>query len=111
MKINHEDYEQTTVIGVTGDMTADDLEPLRRLCTDRTGDTTRDFVLDLTGVDFVDSQGLETLLWLQDTAGEQLGQVRLVGLDDNVQTILRVTRLDNRFDVYDDVNSALKSLR
>ncbi len=73
MKIAQEDYEQITVVSLKGDMTADELEPLRRVCNDRLGEQARDFVVDLSDVGFVDSQGLETLLWLQDSAGEHLG--------------------------------------
>ena len=111
MKIQHEDYEQITVISMKGDMIAEELEPFKRLCNDHLSESTRDFVLDMSNVGFIDSRGLEMLMWLQDAAGENLGQIRLVGLDENMTTILRITRSDTRFDLYEDINTALKSLR
>lgn len=111
MKLKHENYEQVTVISASGDMSVDELQPLRQLVTDRLEADTRDFVIDLSATEFVDSAGLEALLWLQDQVDERLGQVRLVGPQDNVRTILRITRLEHHFDAHDDVESALKSLR
>jgi anti-sigma B factor antagonist len=111
MKLKHENYDQVTVISAAGDMTVDELEPLRKLVTNRLEADTRDFVIDLSGTEFVDSAGLEAMLWLQEQVDDRLGQVRLVAPQDNVRTILRITRLEHHFDAHDDVESALKSLR
>jgi anti-sigma B factor antagonist len=111
VKLKHENYERITVISLQGDLTTDELEPLRRLVADRLLTQTRDFVLDLSQSDFVDSRGLETLLWLQEQADSHLGQVRLAGPTENVRKILHITRLENHFDIHDDLDSALKSLR
>ncbi|MBI1367433.1 MAG: anti-sigma factor antagonist [Planctomycetes bacterium] len=111
MKIAHEDYDQISVIKLNGELTADELDPLRRVVNDRLGSNVRDFVVEMSQLDFVDSRGLETLLWLQDQAGENLGQVRLVNPPENVRKILQMTRLDKCFDTHQDVDSALKSLR
>ncbi len=111
MKLKHENYDQATVISVEGDVTVDEMEPLRRLLEDRLAADTRDFVLDLSQSEFLDSKALEMLLWLQEQADENLGQVRLAGPTENVQRILHITRLGNHFDQHEDVENALKSLK
>ena len=111
MKITHENYDRITVIGIEGDLTIDELDPFRRLLDQRLGAETRDFVLDLSETEFLDSEALETMLWLQEQADERLGQVRLANPNETVQTILSITRLDKHFDTHDDVDAALKSLR
>lgn len=111
MKLKHENYDRITVISVNGDLNADELPVLHRMVEDRLADNTRDFVLDLTEMEFIDSQGLESLLWIQEQADERLGQVRLAGCTENVRTILNMTRLENHFDRHEDIESALKSLR
>jgi stage II sporulation protein AA (anti-sigma F factor antagonist) len=112
MKLNCEDYDQVSVVTVQGDLTADHTEEMRRVAGDRLDKgQARDFVIDLSEVEFVDSQALETLLWLQETCGEALGQVRLVGAQPNVSKILEITRLAARFDCHHDVDAALRSLR
>jgi anti-sigma B factor antagonist len=111
MKLKDEKYERIAVITISGELTADELEPFRRLIDKRLADDTRDFVLDVGEMGFVDSKGLETLLWLQEQAGERLGQVRLARPTDIVRTILHVTRLEHHLDAHDDVEGAMKSLR
>jgi anti-sigma B factor antagonist len=111
MKLTHEDYEHVTVMTLKGDLTADHVDKLRQLALERIDKQVRDFVLDITEVEFVDSKGLETLLWLQERCGEHLGQLRLAGATANVDKILGFTRLSPRFDRHPDVQTAVKSLR
>jgi len=111
MKIKHENYDRVTVINVSGDITTDEMEPLRDLCRKRLEADTRDFVLELSETEFADSQAMELLLWLQEQAGERLGQIRLAGPTENLRRILNLTRLEHHFDLHDDVDAALKSLR
>lgn len=111
MKLTHETYDRISVIGVSGDLTVDDMERFRQLIEEQLSGEARDFVFDLSSADFLDSAALEALLWVQDQADERLGQVRLASATENVQRILHITRLDKHFDAHEDVDGALKSLR
>jgi anti-sigma B factor antagonist len=111
MKTTYHDYEQLSVVSFDGDVIADDLEPFRHAVQERLDQQVRDFVLDLEKVDFIDSKGLEAVLWLQEAAAELLGQVRLVHVDSNVAKVLELTRLASRFECHDDVEEAIKSMR
>ena len=111
MKLTCEDHDRVSVMHVGGDVTADEIGEFRKLAQDRMKHGIRDFVLDLRDVSFIDSQGLETLLWLQEAAGENLGQVRLVALTDNVNKIFEITRLAPCFECLADVPEALESLQ
>ena len=110
MRITHEQHDQATVIRLTGDFTVDAVEPFKRIVQEQLS-RSRDFILDFGHVEFIDSRGLETLLWLQDQAAEQLGQVCLIGASENVCTVLRVTRLESRFQVHEELRGALRSMR
>ncbi len=111
MKMMFEDYDQLTVMTLQGDLTADDIGTFREIAEERLEQQIRDFVLDVAEVEFIDSQGLETLLWLQETCAEQLGQIRLAGATENACTILKLTRLASHLDCHEDIDSAIKSLR
>jgi anti-sigma B factor antagonist len=111
MKLTFEDHEQMTVMALAGDLAAEDSDRLRKVATERFEHRVRDFVLDLSALEFVDSKGLETLLWLQEQATERLGQVRLAACQQNVAKILEITRLTGRFDCHSEIESAIKSLR
>ncbi len=111
MKLSYEDHETITVLTVSGDLTADQVDAFRRSCLERFAAGIRDVVLDMEHMTFVDSAGLETLLWVIDEAGEMGGQLRIVKPDSTVRKILEVSRLDRRFDIHESIESAAKSLR
>ena len=111
MKINHQVQDRITVVTMEGDLTLDELEPLRKIVGDQLAASNYDFVVDLSLVDFVDSKGLETLIWIQEQAADRLGQVRLASLTSSVKQILRMTRLERNFESHESVDKALKSLR
>ena len=111
MNVRCEDYDHVTVIGITGEFNADTTEAFRKQITERLERKVRFFVVDLAQVTFLDSKGLEALVWVQEQCDESLGQVRLCNPDDTCRKILQVTRLDGRFDVFADVTEAVKTMR
>ena len=111
MKITFEDYDQLSVMTLRGDMTADDMGTFRKVVAQRLEQQVRDFVFEMGEVEFIDSSGLEALLWLQDKCGENLGQIRLAEPTENVSTILRMTRLAGQLACHEDIDAAIKSLR
>ncbi len=110
MKLNYEDNGPVTVLSIRGDLSVDETDRFQRETLQRLEQDVRDVVLDLEALDFIDSSGLESLLWLQDKCAELLGQVRLAACPDHIQKVLEVTRLSGRFDCHPDVGTAVKSL-
>ncbi|MCH8345130.1 MAG: STAS domain-containing protein [Planctomycetes bacterium] len=111
MKLSYEDHETITVLTISGELTIDQADGLRRSCQDRFTAGIRDVVLNMEYLTFVDSAGLEALLWIIDEASERGGQLRLVSPDETVRKILEVTRLERCFNIHDSIESAAKSLR
>lgn len=111
MKISHTDYEHISVLTISGEFGADDIEPFERVCTDRMRDKARHILLDCEHLDFVDSRGLEKWLDLQRQLGEKGGQLRLLRPDETIQTILRLTRLSPAFEFHESLEQAVRSLR
>lgn len=111
MLIKHRDQDELTVLTIQGELTADHTDRLRKVAIERMEAHIRDFVLDLSRTAFIDSKGLETLLWLQEECVDRLGQVRLAALPKNLETILRITRLAGRFETAESVEAAIGSLR
>ncbi len=66
-------------------------------------------IVDLSGIDYLDSSGLGLLLSLYREYGSAGGKLVLVA-SETVDGILDITRLDNLFDTADDVESALASV-
>ncbi len=110
MKINYEEVDQICVVTLQGDLTHESTEQLLRQSRQRVGDKTRDIVIDMSSVEFVDSIGLETLLEIQECCEEQLGQLRLAGASENIDQILRVTHLASRLICTESIEEACASL-
>ncbi len=111
MNVRYEDYEHVSVVGLTGEFVADTCDMLRKQIEQRLERKVRFFVVDLECTTTIDSKGLETLIWLQEQCDERLGQVRLCKPDETCRKILQITRLDSRFDVFQDVTEAVKTMR
>ena len=68
-------------------------------------------VLDLTKVNWIDSTGLGELIASLSSAKNKGGNMVLANLQDPVQSLLRMTNLDEIFDTYDTVEDALDKLK
>ena len=111
MNIRCEDYDHVSVLSISGELNAEATETFRKHIEERLAQKVRFFVVDLHQTTFLDSKGLEALLWLQEQCDERLGTTRLCNPDETCRKILQVTRLDGRFDVFADVAEAVKTMR
>ncbi|HYL13703.1 MAG TPA: STAS domain-containing protein [Terriglobales bacterium] len=68
-------------------------------------------VLNLGGVNYIDSGGLGTLVALYTTARNAGGAIKLAALTQRVGDLLQVTKLLTVFEVFDTVEEAVKSFR
>jgi anti-anti-sigma factor len=112
MAVKLDEYDGICVLTVLGDFSGEDVG-IARKSADETIDKRQvsDFVVDLEKSQFVDSEGLEALLWIKRRCEDLFGQFKLAAADENVKKILEVTRLSRRFEIAVDVPAALKSMR
>ena len=109
MKINTQDYNDVTVVELQGELNGDFTEVFQKTISDIIAKHGKGIVLDMTKIEFVDSEGLGQLLWVRDYCDDNCCQLRLVGLDENLTKIFEVTRLDDKFDHYGELSEAVKS--
>lgn len=64
-------------------------------------------VVDLTNVTYIDSSGLAVLIVGMQQVKEYGGKFALVGLQQDVRSILETARLDQFFSTYSHVDDAL----
>lgn len=109
MRIQWQDYNEVTVIDLRGEVDGELTDPLRSAVTEIAGNQRAGIVLDMSNVSFLDSQGLELLLWVRDYCRQNKIQLRLAGLDENCSKILEITRLQDEFDCHAELAKAVKS--
>jgi len=66
--------------------------------------------VDLSGVTYIDSSGLATLIEALQRAQTYSGKLALYGIRDNVRNIFHIARLDQVFRIFPDKVSALAAL-
>jgi anti-sigma B factor antagonist len=91
---------------VFGDESALLRETVKKLLTE-----TRQIVLNLGGVNYIDSGGLGTLVSLYTSARSSGGSVKLANLTQRVGDLLQVTKLLTVFEVFDGEAKAVQSFR
>jgi anti-sigma B factor antagonist len=71
----------------------------------------RKFLVNLAGVDYIDSSGLGELVTCFTTVRkEEDGQVKLLNLTRRVHDLLQITKLLTVFESFDNETEALKSM-
>lgn len=112
MPIKCEEYGQTCVVSLEGDLAGEACATVRKEIEGRIdGKQIASFVMDMEKCPFIDSEGLETLLWAKRRCDDLFGQFKVSGLDDNCRKILEMTRLEHRFDCHGAVEEAMRSIR
>ncbi len=92
------------VVTICGDVDLRSAPQLRRqlLSAPRTGDGS--LLVDLSGVEYMDSSGVGTLVYVKREVEDRKGKVILIGLQPRVRSVLEITRLDKFFNIVDSTD-------
>ena len=69
----------------------------------------KQIVIDLSGVSYIDSGGLGTLVGLYTSARNQGGEIKLSNLTQRVHDQLQITKLITVFECYDNEQAAVNA--
>ena len=100
----------TTVLAVGGDVDLHTAPQLRDRIRTLVDEGTRRLVVDMTGVEFLDSTGLGTLLGSRKQLVALDGRLALAVLSDHVLKVFEITSLDQVFDIHATVDEALRGI-
>ncbi|HEY8321136.1 MAG TPA: STAS domain-containing protein [Candidatus Baltobacteraceae bacterium] len=99
---------ETVVFKLTGSLDLATSPSVRAALLEETGEGKKhDVVVDLTGLEFLDSTGLGALIGAQRRALEHNAEVRLVVADGPIARLLNITGLVRVFGVYPSLEAAL----
>ena len=99
--------ERISVIGVTGDITAASEAPLLHAYERAGGGQTRTIILNLSGMQYLNSSGIGLLVTLLVRANRQRQRLLTCGLSAHYREIFRLTRLDEAIGVFESEPEAL----
>src|SRR5260370_28298647 len=85
------------VVGGDGRLMVGNGQELKQKVLDALDVGAKKFVLDFTRTGYIDSSGLGVLVSLSKKIREQGGDLRLAGLNEDLQTLFELTKLDTLF--------------
>src|SRR5256886_5684396 len=90
------DKRGVVVVGVDGQLIVGNRQELKQKVLDALEGGSRKFVIDFTKTGYIDSSGLGVLVSLSKKVREQGGDLRLAGLNEDLQTLFELTKLEDR---------------
>ncbi len=110
LEITQKEREGITVFLLAGRITAgDDVSKFRAEIEKALQSSEPKLILNLKGVDYIDSTGLGALVMCSTAVRKAGGAVRLVHLNRRNMELLVMTKIDTIFEVFDDETEAVNS--
>ena len=87
------------VVDVEGQLIVGNRQELKQKVIEALEGGAKQFVIDFTRTGYIDSSGLGVLVSLSKKIREQGGDLRLAGLNEDLQTLFELTKLDTLFSI------------
>ena len=100
---------QVSVVEVSGKLTSFESGALRNSIAQLLKEGRRQILLNLSGLTYLDSSGIGDLVHTYMSVINRGGEMKVVGLTDKVEEILKITQLYQVFQEFQDERSALQS--
>ena len=110
LDIHQREREGITILDLTGRITVGpEASALREKTTQLSDAGNRNLVLELSGVDFIDSTGLGALVICATSLRKAGGNMKLVNLNRRNIELLVMTKLATVFEIFTDEQDAINS--
>jgi anti-sigma B factor antagonist len=96
-----------TVLTLTGELELATVPQVRQQVVSLVGDRRAHLMVDLSGVDFIDSVGLGLLVSILKRVRSHGGDLLVAGVSPRARALLELTRLDEIIEVYPSVEAAV----
>jgi anti-sigma B factor antagonist len=103
--------EGVTVVSCTGRIVFGDEATALRESLKKLLVGTKSLVLNLSGVSYIDSGGLGTMVGVYSSARNSGADIKLCGLGQRLRDVLAITKLATVFEVYDTEQQAVAAFK
>jgi anti-sigma B factor antagonist len=112
LKTSTRQVEGVTIVDLSGRITLGEASVVvRDVINDLMGKGNKKILLNLVGVNYIDSSGIGVLVSSFSTVRSQGGQLKMVNLSKRIHDLLQITKVYSLFDVKDDEAAAVGSFR
>ena len=109
MNINQRLHGNVTINELSGRLDATSVGDLKDTIRKLAQKKLLNIVIDLAGVDFVDSSGLGGLVSSLRTINKEGGDIKIASLRSEVRPVFELTRLHRLFEIFDNPDAAAAS--
>jgi len=100
MSFSLEHSNDVTIVTVQGQLVVTNRQEFKQMVLDAMEQGARTVIVDFTDASYIDSSGLGALVSLSRRLRDAGGDLRLVGLSDELRTLFELTRLDALFPLF-----------
>lgn len=110
LTIQPREVSHVSILDINGRIVlGDEIHDLRDAVRGLVAQGKKKIILNLAGVDYIDSSGVGELVGSFTTVRNSGGELKLMNLTQKVHDVLHVTKLYTVFDIKDDEFTAVKS--
>jgi len=111
-QISTREIDRIVVVDAVGRLTlSESRTQLRDLIHVLSGNGQKKFLINLAGVEFIDSDGMGELVRCFSIVRQAGGEMKLARVTKKVQDLLQLTRLNTLFEIYSEEQPALEAFR
>jgi anti-sigma B factor antagonist len=111
MQLTERTEDNIPVVSITGDVDLESSPKLRDFLKPLSSKKTPALLLDFSGVNYIDSSGLATLIEYFQSVQSFKGKLALACLSPRVKNVFEIVRLEQIFSLHPDIPSALAALK
>ncbi|MBL0889952.1 MAG: STAS domain-containing protein [Gemmatimonadaceae bacterium] len=100
MSFSLEHSNDVTIVTVQGQLVVTNRQEFKQMVLDAMEQGARTVIVDFVDASYIDSSGLGALVSLSRRLRDAGGDLRLVGLSDELRTLFELTRLDALFPLF-----------
>lgn len=108
MKITEEKNNDVVVCKVEGEININTSPELRKSFDNFIRSNTLKILMDFSGVSYIDSSGLATIIELLQRLRKMGGKFRICNMNQKVRNVFEVTKLHKLFGIFETQEKALK---
>lgn len=107
--ISEEKKGEIDVLRLEGRLDAASAKDIKSKINELVKNSRANIVMDLAGINFIDSTGLGCMVSCLRTVSQKGGDIKVAGLQAQVRAIFELTRLHRIFQIFDDADTALRN--
>jgi len=112
LQITTREFDRVIVVDAVGKLTlSDSRTQLRDLIHVLSNTGHKKFLVNLAGVDYIDSDGMGELVRCYSVVRQRGGEMKLVQVNKRVADLLQITRLNTLFEIYSEEQVALRAFQ